>query len=30
MSLYDRYLIYVQAMEDLGLPYVSFDEWLNS
>jgi hypothetical protein len=30
MTLRDRYNVYVQAMIDLGLPYKSFDAWLNS
>ncbi len=25
-----RYKNYVQCMRDLGLPYKTFDEWLNS
>jgi len=29
-SLEDRYAIYVRCMKDLGLPYKSFDEWLES
>lgn len=29
-TLEDRYDIYVQAMTDLGLPYKTFDQWLNS
>ena len=29
-TLEDRYDIYVQAMTDLGLPYQTFDQWLNS
>ena len=29
MSLYERYLLYVEAMQDLGLPWITFDEWLN-
>ena len=28
-TLRDRYDNYVRAMIDLGLPYVTFDEWLN-
>ncbi len=28
-TLRDRYLNYVEAMIDLGLPYVDFDTWLN-
>jgi hypothetical protein len=28
-TLEDRYDNYVRAMQDLGLPYVTFDEWLN-
>jgi hypothetical protein len=28
-KLKQRYLIYVDAMIDLGLPYVDFDTWLN-
>jgi len=28
-TLRDRYEIYVRCMTDLGLEYVSFDEWLN-
>tara|TARA_R110002020_G_scaffold364_3_gene1867 strand:+ start:332 stop:433 length:102 start_codon:yes stop_codon:yes gene_type:complete len=27
-TLRERYEIYVTAMEELGLPYKSFDEWL--
>ena len=29
-TLEDRYDIYVDAMIDMGLPYVDFDTWLNS
>lgn len=29
-TLRDRYDIYRRAMIDLGLPYKTFDEWLNS
>ena len=28
-SLRDRYNIYVRAMQELGLPWVDFDTWLN-
>jgi hypothetical protein len=28
-TLKDRYNCYVDAMIDLGLPYVDFDTWLN-
>lgn len=28
-TLRDRYENYVRCMIDLGLEYVSFDEWLN-
>ena len=28
-TLEDRYSIYVDAMIDMGLPYVDFDAWLN-
>lgn len=30
MNLKDRYEIYVRCMMDLGKPFKSFDEWLNS
>jgi len=29
-SLRDRYDIYVRCMTDIGQPFKSFDEWLNS
>lgn len=29
-SLTDRYNIYVEAMKSMGLPFKSFDEWLDS
>ena len=29
MTLRDRYEIYVRCQQDLGLEYVSFDDWLN-
>ena len=29
-TLKDRYQNYVEAMISMGLPYKSFDEWLNS
>lgn len=28
-TLWDRYQTYVRCMVDLGLPFVSFDAWLN-
>lgn len=28
-SLRDRYEAYVRAMQELGLPWVDFDTWLN-
>ena len=28
-TLRDRYEAYVRAMQDLGLPFVDFDTWLN-
>ena len=28
-TLRDRYAIYVKAMQELGLPWVDFDTWLN-
>lgn len=30
MSLEERYQIYVRCMKDLGQPYKTFDEWLDS
>lgn len=29
-SLRDRYDIYVRCMKDMGQPFKTFDEWLNS
>jgi hypothetical protein len=29
-TLRARYSVYVRAMQDLGLPYVDFDTWLNN
>jgi len=29
-TLEDRYNIYAQTMTDLGLPYKTFDQWIDS
>ena len=29
-TLRDRYEIYVRCQQDLGLEYVSFDDWMNN
>jgi len=28
-TLRDRYAVYVRSMQDLGLPFVDFDTWVN-